>query len=156
MRQYRDMELKIPPVAVIAAFAVLMVAATLLLPGLTWLVPGRLVIAVGMALIGSAISLSGVIAFRRHHTTVNPMAPATATTIVSTGPYRFTRNPMYVGFILGLTGWAVFLSNLGSFLLVLGCALYLTQFQIKPEEQELLKQFGKPFADYMASVRRWL
>ena len=153
MRQYRDMELKIPP---IAAFAALMVAVTSMLPGLIWLVPGRLVIAVGMALIGGAISLFGVVAFRRHHTTVNPMAPATATTIVSTGPYRFTRNPMYVGFILGLTGWAVFLSNIGSFLLVLGCALYLAQFQIKPEERELSKQFGKPFADYMASVRRWL
>ncbi|EDX82935.1 hypothetical protein S7335_113 [Synechococcus sp. PCC 7335] len=84
------MELKIPPVAIIAGFAALMIAVTLLLPGLTWLVPGRLVIAVVLASIGSAISLSGVVAFRRHHTTVNPMAPATATTIVSTGPYRFT------------------------------------------------------------------
>ena len=150
------MELKIPPVAVIAAFAALMEAVNWLLPGLTWLIPGRLVIAVVLALIGGAISLSGVIAFRRHHTTVNPMAPETTTTIVYTGPYQFTRNPMYVGFILGLMGWAVFLSNIGSFLLVLCCALYLTQFQIKPEERELLERFGKPFADYMASVRRWL
>ena len=149
-------ELKIPPVAVIVGFAVLMLAVTHLLPGLTWLVPGRLVMAVALAVLGSAVSLAGVIAFRRHQTTVNPMAPVTATTIVSTGPYRFTRNPMYVGFVLGLMAWAVFLSNVGAALLVLGCVLYLTQFQIKPEERALLTKFGSPFSDYMASVRRWL
>lgn len=150
------MKLKIPPVVVLAVFAVLMTAVARLLPGLTWLLPGRLIIALGLAVLGGAISLSGVIAFRRHQTTVNPMAPAAATTIVSSGPYRFTRNPMYVGFIVGLMGWAVFLSNVGAALLVLGCVLYLTQFQIKPEEQELLTKFGSPFADYMVSVRRWL
>ena len=150
------MELKIPPVAVIVVFAVLMVTVTRLLPWLTWLVPGRLVIAALLAFLGAAISLAGVVAFRRHQTTVNPMAPETATTIVSTGPYRFTRNPMYVGFVMGLMGWAVFLSNLGAVLMVLGCVLYLTQFQIKPEERTLLQRFGPRFADYMASVHRWL
>lgn len=149
-------ELKIPPVAVITVFAVLMMAVTRLLPGLTWLVPGRLVMAVALALLGGAVCLAGVVAFRRHQTTANPMVPATATTIVSTGPYRFTRNPMYVGFVLGLMAWAVFLSNAGAALLVLGCVLYLTQFQIKPEERALLTKFRSPFADYMASVRRWL
>ncbi|MDB9529771.1 isoprenylcysteine carboxylmethyltransferase family protein [Oscillatoria sp. CS-180] len=150
------MNLKVPPVAVIVVFAALMVAVTRLLPGLTWLVPGRLVIAIVLTLLGGAISLAGVAAFRRHQTTVNPMVPAAATTIVSTGLYRFTRNPMYVGFVLGLMGWATFLSNVGAVLLVLVCVLYLTQFQIKPEEQALLQRFGSLFADYMASVRRWL
>ncbi|RZM79095.1 methyltransferase family protein [Leptolyngbya iicbica] len=151
-----SMELKIPPVAVIAVFAVLMVVVTRLLPGLTWLVSGRLVMAVALALLGGAISLAGVVAFRQHQTTVNPMVPTAAATIVSTGSYRFTRNPMYLGFVLGLMGWAVFLSNAGAALLVLGCVLYLTQFQIKPEEQAMLTKFGIPFSDYMASVRRWL
>ena len=150
------MKLKIPPVVVLVVFAVLMMGVARLLPGLTWLVPGRLIIAIALAGLGGAISLAGVIAFRRHQTTLNPMAPAAAATIVSSGPYRFTRNPMYVGFVLGLTGWAVFLSNLGAVLLVLGCVMYLTQFQIKPEEQALLTKFGSPFLDYMASVRRWL
>lgn len=150
------LELKIPPVAVIAMFAALMAAVTELLSELTWLVPGRLVIVVTLALLGSAIRLAGVIAFRRHRTTINPMVPAAATSIVSNGPYCFTRNPMYIGFVMGLTSWAVFLSNLGAVLLVFGCVLYLTQFQIKPEERELLQRFGEPFADYMASVRRWL
>ncbi|MEO0490045.1 MAG: methyltransferase [Cyanobacteria bacterium J06659_2] len=95
-------ELKIPPVAVITVFAVLMVFVTRLLPGITWLVPGRLVMAVALALLGGAVSLAGVAAFRQHRTTVNQIVPAMATTIVSSGPYRFTRNPMYVGFVLGL------------------------------------------------------
>lgn len=150
------MELKIPPVVVIVVFAVLMLPVTWLLPGLTWRVPGRLIVAVALALLGGAISLAGVAAFRQHQTTVNPIAPATATTTVTSGPYRFTRNPMYIGFVLGLAGWAVFLSNLGALVLVLGCVLYLTQFQIKPEEQALLTKFGSSFANYMASVRRWL
>lgn len=63
---------------------------------------------------------------------------------------------MYLGFVLGLMGWAVFLSNAGAVLLVLVCVLYLTQFQIKPEERALLQRFESLFADYMASVRRWL
>ena len=150
------MKLKIPPVAIVAIFAALMAVITRLLPELTLPVPGRLTITVLLALFGAAISLAGVVAFRQHQTTVNPMNPAAATTIVSTGPYRFTRNPMYVGFVMGLMGWAVFLSNAGAFLLVLGLVLYLTQFQIKPEEQALLNRFGASFADYQSSVRRWL
>lgn len=150
------MKLRIPPVAIVAIFAVLMAAISRLLPELTWLVPGRLAIAILLAWFGATISLAGVVAFRQHQTTVNPMTPTAATTIVSTGPYRFTRNPMYVGFVMGLMGWAIFLSNAGAFLLVLGFVLYLTQFQIKPEEQALLNRFGASFADYKSSVRRWL
>lgn len=150
------MELKIPPVVVVALFAALMLAVTRLLPNLTWLIQGRLVVSAVLALLGGLVSLAGVLAFHQRRTTVNPMNPKAAATIVFAGPYRFTRNPMYVGFIFGLTDWAIFLSNLGAALLVLGCVLYLTQFQIKPEERSLLQKFGTPFADYMMSVRRWL
>lgn len=150
------LELKIPPVAVIIVFVTLMAAISWLLPGLHWPIAGHLIGAVTLAVLGGTVSLAGVIAFQQHRTTVNPRTPEAATTVVSTGVYQFTRNPMYVGFITGLTGWAVFLSNVGAALLVPVCVLYLTQFQIKPEERALLKTLGAPFADYMSSVRRWL
>jgi len=150
------LELKIPPVAVVAVFAALMAVVSWQLPGLSWPFPGRSIMSVTLLLLGGTVSLAGVISFRKHRTTVNPMMPMEASTFVSTGVYRITRNPMYAGFVLGLISWAIFLSNFGAISLVFVCILYLTQFQIKPEERALLKLFGMPFANYMASVRRWI
>lgn len=151
-----SLELKIPPVAVVAIFAAFMTVVSWQFPSLSWPFPGRLYMSVILLLLGGAFSLAGVISFRQHRTTVNPMMPTEASTFVSTGVYQITRNPMYAGFVLGLTGWAIFLSNFGAISLVFACVLYLTRFQIKPEEQALLKIFGMPFANYMASVRRWI
>lgn len=150
------LDLKAPPVAVVILFAVVMVCMARLLPRLSFVFPGRLVVAIAITLAGVVISLAGILAFRQHRTTVNPLNPEAATAIVTTGMYHFTRNPMYVGFTLILAGWATFLANLGATLVLPICVFYLTQFQIKPEERMLLKKFGEPFADYMAKVRRWV
>lgn len=151
-----SLELKVPPVAVVILFAMLMAGGAKLLPGLSFGFPARLGIAIALTLVGIAISLAGILAFRQHQTTVNPLNPKAATTIVTTGIYRCTRNPMYVGFVLILAGWAAFLANLGAVLVVPVCVVYLTQFQIKPEERTLLEKFGEPFNRYMAKVRRWV
>lgn len=150
------LDLKIPPVAVVIFFAVVMVIMAKLLPELSFVFWGRLVVAIALTLAGVVISLAGILAFRQHRTTVNPLNPKAATAIVTTGVYRFTRNPMYMGFILILAGWATFLANLGAALVLPICVFYLTQFQIKPEERILLEKFGKPFADYRTKVRRWV
>ncbi|MBW4459163.1 MAG: isoprenylcysteine carboxylmethyltransferase family protein [Nodosilinea sp. WJT8-NPBG4] len=151
-----SLELKVPPIAVVIVFAVVMAGVAKLLPGLSFGFTGRLEMAISLALAGVSIILAGILAFRQHRTTVNPFKPETATAIVTTGVYRFTRNPMYVGFVLILAGWAAFLVNLGAVLVWPICVVYLTQFQIKPEERTLLEKFGRPFTDYMARVRRWV
>jgi protein-S-isoprenylcysteine O-methyltransferase Ste14 len=109
-----------------------------------------------LAAIGVAVALSGVLAFRRAQTTVNPLKPETSAALVSTGVYSFTRNPMYLGMVLGLFAWAVYLSSVWSLLGPVVFALYITRFQIIPEERVLDRLFGASFAAYKRRVRRWL
>lgn len=151
-----SLELKVPPVVAVILFAVVMAGVARLLPMLSFVLPGRLELAIALTLAGIVMSLVGILAFRRHQTTINPLNPGAATAIVTTGVYRFTRNPMYVGFVLILAGWAAFLANMGAVLGVPLCVAYLTQFQIKPEERILLDKFGGSFEDYRARVRRWI
>ena len=84
------------------------------------------------------------------------MKPESASSLVVSGIYRFTRNPMYLGMLLVLSGWAIFLSNALSFLFLPAYVVYMNRFQIGPEERALAAKFPQPFADYRSEVRRWL
>ena len=152
----RFLELRIPPPAVglIVAGGMWIVAqpsAVLQLPDLV-----RLSVAAALAAIGFAVAMAGVMSFRRAQTTVNPLRPETSAVLVFTGIYSFTRNPMYLGMVLGLIAWAVCLSSVWSLLGPLVFALYITRFQIVPEERVLDRLFGAPFAAYKQRVRRWV
>ena len=105
---------------------------------------------------GIAFDLSAVFAFRRSRTTVNPFAPQRSSALVTGGVYRITRNPMYVGMALLLLAWAVHLSALLPWVGIVVFVLYITRFQIQPEERALAGLFGAPYAAYVARVRRWL
>ena len=152
----RFLELRIPPpiVGLIVAggmWTVAHVPPILQLPTLL-----RLFVAVVLAAIGAAVAMGGVMSFRRARTTVNPLKPETSAALVSTGVYSFTRNPMYLGMVLGLFAWAVYLSSVWSMLGPVLFALYITRFQIVPEERVLDRLFGASFAAYKKRVRRWL
>lgn len=117
---------------------------------------GRLWLALLVVLAGAAVCLAGVASFRRAGTTVNPLKPESASSLVVAGIYRHTRNPMYLGFAIILLGWCVFL---GSALAVLGVAafvLYIGRFQIRPEERALRELFGAEFEAFCGRVRRWV
>ena len=116
----------------------------------------RLLVAVGLGAIGVAVAIGGVMSFRRARTTVNPLKPETSAALVSTGVYSFTRNPMYLGMVLVLFAWAVYLSSIWALLGPGLFALYITRFQIVPEERVLDRLFGASFAAYKERVRRWL
>jgi protein-S-isoprenylcysteine O-methyltransferase Ste14 len=150
------LELKIPPLLVWLAFAGVMFGVAHSAPILSFALAGSSAIALALVVLGGAVAVAGVVAFRRNRTTVNPLTPSAATFVVASGVYRFSRNPMYLGFVLALAGWAVYLSNAGAALLLPAFVAYLTQYQIKPEERALLAKFGSEFARYMARVRRWL
>ena len=75
---------------------------------------------------------------------------------MSSGVYRITRNPMYLGLLLILIAWAVFLSSAWLLLGPLTFVLYMNRFQIGPEERALSAMFGNSYAEYKARVRRWL
>ena len=150
------LELKIPPllVGLLTAGAMLGVARSA--PRLSFTLPGSSAIAVALVALGGILAVAGVVAFHNQRTTVNPLTPSASSSIVSSGVYRVSRNPMYLGFLLALAGWAVYLSNAGAALLLPVFIAYMTQYQIKPEERALLAKFGSEFAEYMSRVRRWL
>jgi protein-S-isoprenylcysteine O-methyltransferase Ste14 len=84
------------------------------------------------------------------------LKPEATSSLVTSGVYRFTRNPMYVGLALVLLAWAVFLSSAWTMLGPLTFILYMTRFQIMPEEKVLSGMFGAAYSAYQAKVRRWL
>lgn len=150
------LELKIPPLLVWLVLAGAMLGVAYSAPGLTFTLAGSSAIALALVVLGGAMAIAGVIAFREKRTTVNPLTPSASSFVVSGGVYRVSRNPMYLGFLLALAGWAVYLSNAGAALLLPVFVTYITQYQIKPEERALLEKFGSEFAQYMSRVRRWL
>ena len=102
------------------------------------------------------VAIAGALQFRRARTTVNPMKPDTASSLVTGGIYRFTRNPMYLGDALILLAWAVFLSNPITLAGVPLFVAWMNVLQIAPEERALKARFGEAFDLYCSRVRRWI
>jgi protein-S-isoprenylcysteine O-methyltransferase Ste14 len=152
----RSLELRIPPPVVGLLVAAGMWTVSHLPPILPSPRLARLLVAAVLSAIGVAVAIGGVVSFRRAKTTVNPLKPEASVALVSTGLYSFTRNPMYLGMVLALFAWAVYLSSIWSFVGPVLFALYITRFQIIPEERALERLFGESFAQYKKRVRRWL
>src|SRR4051812_19610819 len=123
---------------------------------LAFTLPAHRAITLAVVAVGVAFGAAGLLSFRRVRTTVNPTTPDAASSLVATGIYRFTRNPMYLGFALLLTGWAIYLSNVLAFAGPMIFVLYINRFQIVPEERALAAKFGTAFDDYKRRTRRWI
>ncbi|WP_288362612.1 isoprenylcysteine carboxylmethyltransferase family protein [uncultured Spongiibacter sp.] len=152
----KGLENKIPPPAVALLVATAMWGLAEATPNMPVDNTTRLALVALCYLLGAGFSLGGVMSFRRAKTTVNPLKPESASALVDTGIYRYTRNPMYVGFALFLLAWAVFLSSLWALLGLPLFIAYIQRFQIRPEERALEQIFGSEFLDYKRRVRRWL
>ena len=112
-------------------------------------IPGALLLAAGIG-----IAAAGAAAFRRAGTNVHPGHPALA--LVETGPYRFTRNPMYLGMLLALPGLGLIASLDWAVPMVLPLWLILHQGVVLREEAYLSGKFGAPYDRFRARTRRWL
>lgn len=152
----RFLELKIPPVALALSMAALMWVAARLAPGCGFEIPATPALAAALMVAGVGVAVAGVVSFRRAKTTVNPLAPATASSLVVTGIYRRTRNPMYLGILLTLLGAGVWLGNALSLAVAAAFVPLMNRLQIGPEEKALAALFGAEFAAYRGRVRRWL
>lgn len=149
------LELRIPPLAVVLIAASLMALIAYLVPiGVP--IPAAELLAGVFVLTGALIAAAGVVAFRRNETTVNPFTPERSSSLVASGIYRYTRNPMYLGFFLALVGWAALLSNLLALMLLPVFIVYMNRFQIQPEERALEQHFDAAYRTYIHQVRRWL
>ena len=147
---------KIPPPVVALLCAGLAWIAARYTPQVACPLPGRLPVMAALVLAGFALDLSGLVAFRKAKTTLNPLSPDKSTSIVQTFPYTFTRNPMYLGMALVLLGYCTYLANPVSLVGVVAFCAYITRFQIIPEERLLLGKFGESYARYKSQVRRWV
>ena len=150
-----SLELRVPPVAVVLIAAVLMWLLARVLP---W--PGDLLGGLPAALLiacaGVVVALAGLVAFRRARTTVNPMKPEASSALVERGIYGLTRNPMYLGMALVLAAWAVWLGSVAAVAVLPAFKLYMTRFQIEPEERALAARFGESCEAYRRRVPRWI
>lgn len=151
-----SLELKVPPPAVALLFGFLMWLVTSLAASVEVPLGARVAVALFFASIGLVFGVSAMVSFSRAKTTMNPTKPAASSSLVITGPFRFTRNPMYLSLLLYLLAWAVYLSNFVAVLFLPVFVLYINQFQIKPEERVLFSLFGPEYAAYKERVRRWL
>ena len=104
---------------------------------------------------GFALGLGSVSFFRAAGTTVLPVGRPT-TAIVERGPYRFTRNPMYLAMTMGYVGLSLLLNNLWAIAFLPAVILVMDVFVIRREERYLTAKFGDSYQQYRARVRRWL
>ena len=148
--------LRIPPVVVVVVFAVLMWHVAQRLTFFSLAFEFDRIISLFLTGCGLILIFLCSIIFFRCRTTLNPLRPELTTALVTSGLYRFSRNPIYVGFVFILLGWGVYLQNPVSLLCVFGFILYMNRFQIEPEEKSLEKKFGDEFKRYKRNVKRWL
>ena len=151
-----SLEVKIPPPLVALLWGLLMWLASRLVTSVDVASGVRASLAIAIACIGFAIGLAAVVSFRQAKTTINPTRPGTASSLVTSGVFRFTRNPMYLSLLLYLIAWAVYLSSWIALLFLPAFVLYINRFQIGPEERSLSALFDPEYASYRARVRRWL
>lgn len=150
------LETKIPPPIVMLALAGLMWVVAHTFTAYAIDLPLTRVLAISLAAAGLWLNLYPKILFKRAGTTANPIRPNATTSLLTTGIYRRTRNPMYLGQALILLAWAFQLRSALCFLAIPAFLLYITRFQIQPEEHVLAARFPQEYASYCARVPRWI
>ena len=151
-----SLENRVPPPLVVVLIGVAMAVIAWFTPAAEMgsslrFVGGGIIIALGVLVV-----VQGARTFWQNKTTINPVDLESASALVTSGVFRFSRNPMYVGFTAMLLGWAVFLAAPSALLGPVAFVLFTNRFQIVPEERVMRDKFGQAYDDYQAQVRRWL
>ncbi len=150
------LELRVPPPLVMLLFMATVFIFDYLAPfNLFYLPLLSYVLVLGLITLGGVIALCGVKEFREAKTTVNPLKPESSSSLVSSGIYQYTRNPMYLGLLLALLSSVAYTQHPLGLVSALGFVLYMNRFQIEPEEKMLVKLFGEDFKVYANQVKRW-
>ena len=150
------LELKIPPPVVALVLAAGMWGLARVSGQLAWARDGRHAVAMALFALGFLCAASAAMAFRRWKTTINPHKPEESRSLVRSGPFRYTRNPMYLGLLMVLLAWTVWLGAPWALAGSVVFVLYIGRFQIVPEERVLAAKFGVDYEKYRHQVRRWL
>jgi protein-S-isoprenylcysteine O-methyltransferase Ste14 len=150
------LELKIPPDVVALAVAGVMWLVAALTPPLDVPLAYRAVIAGAFFVAAAVLVVTARTAFARAGTTFSPTAPERARCLVTTGVYRHSRNPMYLGTLVALFAVATLLANAFSLLASAAFVAYIGRLQIASEERVLRARFGPAYEEYASRVRRWI
>lgn len=149
-----NLENKIPPPIIALLFIVLIYLSTFVVRPIYF--KAQSIIAIILFILGLTIMGLAVRQFKHAGTTIDPLKPETAGSLVATGPFKYSRNPMYLGMaiIILCTGifWGAYITIIALPLFV----VYLNHFQIIPEERAMTKIFPEQYVDYCAKVRRWI
>ena len=158
MTYNHTMKNRIPPPIVMALFGLLIYfEEKYFFVSITTELDSQRIYSLCTAIVGFCIIALGMLEFKKAQTTVNPLNLNQSTSIVSSGIFKYTRNPMYLGMVVLLIAWCIKLGDiLGLVLIVPLFMWYITKFQIKPEETAMTKLFGAEFEVYKTKVRRWI
>lgn len=147
---------KIPPPVYMLIMAYIMWLLDKFLPLYNWLnSPWN---KLGLIIIGMAVLLDiwSLLLFFHAKTTPNPMKPGSTSHLITSGLYRYSRNPMYLGLLVMLIGWGLYLGSLSPLSMLPLFIRLLTKQQIEPEEIILMDKFGPEYKDFQQRVRRWI
>lgn len=150
------LELKIIPVVQVLIAALLIKWIDTTFPTYNFAFEYSALLAAVILFIAVIIGVYAVINFKQHKTTVNPVKIEQASTVVDSGIFAYSRNPMYLAMLLALLAGVVYSENVLTLISVVAFFGYITRFQIIPEERMLKKLFGQNYVDYCQKVRRWL
>ena len=107
-------------------------------------------------LIGIACFFFAIKLFKKHNTTISPLKPEKATSLIVSGIYMYSRNPMYLGMLFILISTSIRFNIIGGIISISTFIVYITKFQIIPEEEQLKRIFGEKFLNYKKKTRMWL
>ena len=149
-----SMNNKIPPPIVTLVFGLCIYLSKSFFPEFSFSILSSLSII--SFIVGISVLVTAIISFKNHETTVNPISIEKASSLVVTGIFKYSRNPMYLGMSFILLGLTLKFNLIGGLIFTGLFMLFITVFQIKPEESAMEKLFDQEWKDYVSNVRRWL
>ena len=148
----KSLETKIAPLIVVLFFLVLIFFLRNLLQVFTF----KIYVPFFFLCLAIAFFSTGIIEFRKYKTTLNPLKPEESSALLTTGVFKFSRNPIYLALLNLLISFSIYLGSFLGLIILPLFVIYMNQFQIKPEEKAMLKLYGKEFENYCSKVRRWI
>jgi len=148
------MKTKIPPPIIALICIVINYLSTYLINPIKF--PNIEIIGGLILLLGVVTAVLATLLFKKDQTTVNPRNPEKATTLVTSGIFSITRNPMYLGLFLSISSTILFFGSWFGIIILMFFVWYINKFQIIPEEEAMEKLFGNKYDEYRQNVRRWI
>ena len=145
---------KIPPPIVTLAFGLMIYFSRNIFPDINNII--FYVLSLFFIILGPFILISAVRSFKAEQTTINPININNASSLVISGVFKYSRNPMYLGMVLILLALSFRFNLVGGILFTSIFIMYITKFQIIPEEAAMKSIFGEDFNKYKNKTRRWI